>query len=685
MRDAHRPLAAAALSVCLLLLASPAHAQEQDSRSHAFTIETVKVTAEKSEEDTQRIPASITAYTTQQAADLGIDETQRLFEVTPNVFMAKSGPKASLGSYGSIRGVGFMHGTSPSFGFYVDDVYYSNFDVALFDVERIEVLKGPQGTLYGRNAEAGVINVVSKKPGAKWESKLEAGYGGNAERSLSGTLGGTVLEDVLTMRLSGRYEASDGYFRNVFKGNSDANRNEDIDGRLSIDWRPDSPWRVQWVVEGQSYDDSYAEFAPLSWIKDNPHKVSLDCDGQARKHAGGVSMRAERGLDGMRLVSVSAVRNESTRMVQDGDFTSVDVAYKYALKDVLLASEELRLSSDGPGPLQWLAGAYAFHEQDDLSTWMEKHKAPLGTFYQQGDTETMGAALFGQGRYTLWDRLTFTLGLRYDHERKDYDYQWRGGTFMGITDRSGSPDKAFNAWSPKFSVDYQLTGDMLAYAGVSRGFKSGGFNLKADPGAAYDAEYSWNYETGLKSEWLDKRLQANLALFVIKRSDQQVEIPSYPNFTIVNAASSTSKGLELEIKARPLAGLDITGGFGWTHATFDSFDHAGSNYSGKRIPSVPGYTAMLAATWRFQNGLLLGADYRRTGRQHFDLANTWSQGEYQTVGARVGYEAEKYEASLWVRNLFNANYATRAFQSGNTWYARAGEPLTCGVTVGWRF
>lgn len=681
MRGTKHSLAAAALATSLALTAGNAFSEEPAT----FTIETVKVTAEKSEQDTQRIPASITAYTAGQAEELGIRDTQSLFSAAPNLYMAKSGPKASLGSYGSIRGVGFMHGTSPSFGFYVDDVYYSNFDVALFDLERIEVLKGPQGTLYGRNAEAGVVNVVTRKPGALWESRLEAGYGTNAARSLSGVLGGPVIEDVLTMRLAGRYEASDGYFKNDFKGNSDANANEDFDGRLSIDWRPDSPWRVQWVVEGQSYDDSYAEFAPMNWIKDKPHKVSLDYDGQARKHAGGVSMRAERSLDGMRLVSVSALRDESTRMVQDGDFTSVDVAYKYALKDVLLASQELRLSSDAPGPFQWLAGLHAFHEQDDLSTWMEKHKAPLGTFYQKGDTETTGAAVFGQGRYTVRDRLTFTLGLRYDHERKDYDYLWRGGAFMGAADRSGNTDKAFNAWSPKLAVDYRLTDDALAYAGVSRGFKSGGFNLKADPGAAYDAEYSWNYETGIKTEWLDKRLQANLALFVIKRSDQQVEIPSYPSFSIVNAASSTSKGAELEIRARPLPGLDIIGGFGWAHATFDSFQYAGADYSGKRNPSVPAYTAMLAATWRLQNGLLLGADYRRTGRQYFDLANTRTQGEHQTVGARVGYEAEGYEATLWARNLFNVKYATRAFQSGNAWYARAGEPLTCGFTVGLRF
>ncbi len=682
MRDTtQHPFAAAALAACLALATGSAQAAEPQP----FTIETVKVTAEKCEQDTQKIPASVTAYTAEQAADLGIGDTQSLFAATPNLFMAKSGPKASLGSYGSIRGVGFMHGTSPSFGFYVDDVYYSNFDVALFDLERVEVLKGPQGTLYGRNAEAGVINVVTRKPGPDWESRLEAGYASNAARSLSGALGGAVIKDVLTMRLSGRYEASDGYFNNVHTGNSDANRNEDFDGRLSIDWQPDSPWRVQWVAEGQSYEDNYAEFAPMSWIKDNPHKVSLDHDGRARKHAGGVSMRAERALDGMRLVSVSALRDESTRMVQDGDFTPVDIAYKYAEKDVLLLSEELRLSSDAPGPFKWLAGLYAFHEQDDLSTWMERHMGVTGTFHQQGDTETLGAAAFGQGSYTLWDTLTFTLGLRYDHERKEYDYLWRGGAFMGIADRSGDTDKAFNSWSPKLGVDYRLTDDVLAYAGVSRGFKSGGFNLKADPGSAYDAEYSWNYETGIKSDWLDKRLQANLALFIIKRSDQQVEIPSYPNFTIVNAASSTSKGVELELKARPLPGLDITGGFGWVHATFDSFNYAGADYSGKRNPSVPGYTAMLAATWRFQNGLLLGADYRRTGRQYFDLANTRAQGEYQTVGARVGYEAEGYEATLWVRNLFNANYATRAFQSGNAWYARAGEPLTCGLTVGLRF
>jgi len=669
----------------LLLAAAPVGAHEPSSHNATVTLDVVKVTAEKIEQDVQKIPASITVYTDQQVADYGITETSRLFQLTPNIHLVKSGPKAALGNSGSMRGISFMHGTSPSFGFYVDDVSYSNSDVLLFDVERIEVLKGPQGTLYGRNAEAGVVNVVTKKPGPEWETRLEAGYGSHAERTFTGALGGALVEDVLSMRLAGRYQASDGYFKNVFKGNDDANRNEDFDGRLSFDWRPDSVWRVQWNVEGQDYADSYAEFAPLSWIKSNPHKVSLDYDGLARKQGYGTSLRAERDLGGMKLVSISAVRDESTRIAQDGDFTFADIAYKYVKKNVQLVSEEARLVSDAPGPFQWLAGVYGFHEDEKLSTWMDRHAAPLGSFLQRGDTETTGVALFGQGRYTFWDRLTVTLGLRYDHEQKDYDYEWRGGAFMAIADRAGDSAKGFNAWLPKLAVDYRLTDNLLPYASVSRGFKSGGFNIKADPGTPYDAEYTWNYETGLKTEWFDKRLQANLAAFLIKWSDQQVEIPSYPNFTIVNAASSTSKGLELELKARPLAGLELSGGFGYTFSTFDRFTNAGIDYSGKRNIYVPGYTAFAGATYRLANGVFLGADYKRTGKQYLDLANTQTQGDYQTVDAKLGYEAEKYDVSLWAKNIFNAQYVTRAFQSGNAWYGRAGDPFTCGVSAGWRF
>ena len=162
----------------------------------------------------------------------------------------------------------------------------------------------------------------------------------------------------------------------------------------------------------------------------------------------------------------------------------------------------------------------------------------------------------------------------------------------------GSNDKDFEAWLPKFALSYQITDELMPYVSVSRGYKSGGFNIKTEPGDAYDSEYTWSYEAGLKSEWLDKRLQVNMAAFLIKWDDMQVEIPDSIglDYTIVNAGKATSQGLEFELKARPLQGWEITGGMGFTRAVFDEYIRDGEDMSGNRVPNVPGFSAQIGSS-----------------------------------------------------------------------------------------
>ncbi|MFZ5813276.1 MAG: TonB-dependent receptor [Thermodesulfobacteriota bacterium] len=674
------------LVVCLLFSAAQQiQAEESGNEKAPYVMEQITVTAEKIEEKAQDVPASVTVYTEDQITNYGVDDTEKLFQKTPNIHMVKSGPKASLGNFGSMRGISFMHGTSPSFGFYVDDVYYSNFDVSLFDVERIEVLKGPQGTLYGRNAESGVVNIVTKKPSNEWTTSIKAGTGTYGARDVSATLGGPIISDTLAFRFSGRYSGSEGFFYNTAKDQRNADRSDDFDGRLTLHLTPQSDWNVLLNMEFQDYFDNYAEFRKLDGIYDNPHDVSLSSNGLAQKQAGGGSLRLEKSFDDVKLVSVSAIRMENTRMENDGDFTSSDISMKYSTKEYSLFSQEVRLSSDHDRPFQWLLGAYAFYEDDDLSTWMVRHTKPLGSFVQDGDTTTNGMAGFARMSYTFWEKLTLTAGLRYDFEHKDYDYAWQGGSFLDIDDQAGSTNKTFEAWLPKFSVDYKFTPDVMAYASVSRGFKSGGFNLKSDPGKPYDAEYTLNYETGLKTQWFGNRLQANLSVFYIDWDNQQVEIASYPNFTIVNAAKSTSKGFEIDLRAWPITGLECVGGFGYTFSTFDEFTDDGVSYAGKRNPNIPLYTGYLGATYRFQNGFFVNADYNLTGDYVFDLTNSIDQQAYHIINAKVGFARDKFEISIWGKNLLNSVYVTRAFLNGTQWYGRAGDPLTFGIDVSYKF
>lgn len=575
---------------------------------------------------------------------------------------------------------------NPVLGFYVDDVYYPGFDINLQDVERVEVLRGPQGTLYGRNTEAGVINVVTQKPSDQWTAKAGLGAGNYGSYEGLAMFSGPLVEDTLKMRFSGRYTTTDGYFKNNYDGSDDVDGSDNFDGRLTLDWTPDEDWNFLWASDVQDYVGKYAEFAPLNGIKDNPHEVDVDWDGRADKDAYDTSLRAERALQGMKPVSITAARSEDTLTENDVDFTSSDLMRLHLKNDVQLFSEELRLASEDKRPFQWLTGLYVFHEDQMLQAQTEMRPGSfpfVGSLYQKGDTETLGTAMFGQGSYTFFDRLTFTAGLRYDREAKDYDYSWRGGAFIGVPDTSGSSSKTFQAWLPKFSLDYAFTEDLNGYAVVSRGFKSGGFNLKADPGTPFDAEYTWNYETGIKSEWLERRLQVNLTAFYIQWEDQQVEVPVYPDFTVINAATSTSKGLEAEVRAIPLDGLELLSNFGYTFSTFDEFEYGGADYSGKRNPNVPGYTFLFGGTYRFRNGLFLNADYNRVGEHYLDLENTRTQGDYQTVDAKVGYAKDDYEVYLWGKNLTNTAYVTRAFymSGAGQWYGRAGDPFTFGVNA----
>lgn len=672
------------LMLLALLLTGTAFAAEPKTiKDHV--LDTVIVTADKQEKDVREIPGSVSVITGVQIEDYGIKDTGEIYARTPNMHLVKTGPKAAFASFASMRGVSSFMSGNPSVGFYVDDVYYPGFEINFLDLERIEILRGPQGTLYGRNTEAGVINIVTRKAENEWKTKPGITLSSFNTMGASLTTGGALVQDTLYLRGTFNYLSSDGYFTNTVDDSDDVNKNEDVDGRASVRWTPNKIWDVSLTTEIQDYNSNFAEFAPLDGIKDNPHEVSVDYEGVAEKQAQAASLRASAEMGKMKFLSISAYRNEDYRLNNDVDFTAFDIMRLNLGKKIDLASQEFRLySTDKETPFKWLTGAYFFSESDaqDIET---EFRAMGSSFFQNGDTDTFGAALFGQASYTLWDKLELTAGLRYDREKKEFDYEWKGGLPIGVPDETGSNDKVFQAWLPKFAVAYHVTDDLNTYLSIARGFKSGGFNIKAAAGDSYDSEYTWSYELGLKSDWLEKQLQFNMAAFYIDWEDMQVELPEYPDFTVVNAGSATSMGLEAELKARPAKGLEILSSIGFTYATYDEFERSGNDLEGNRVPNVPGFSAQLGGTYRFENGLLLNANYQRTGSMYYDAENTRKQQAYQTVNAKLGYEIENCEIYLFAKNLFNSVYPTRAFTIGGNWVGRAGDPRTIGINAAIRF
>lgn len=683
----HYSLIVAWLAFCLLAAFSTAAAEQEAQEQAEQSLPEVVVTAEKMSQNVQEVPASISVFEGRVLEDLRVNKTSQLFNMVPNLHMSQMGPQALFGNPVSFRGIASFMTGKPVVSILVDDVYYPGMNFDLYDIERVEVLRGPQGTLYGHNTEAGVIKVITKQAGEEGSGRFALGAANYNTYQADLTAGGALVPQSLYLQAAGHFETSEGFFTNTYDGSDDVDKHHNFDGRASLRWLPDAKTELTWVNDLQYYDSNYAEFALLSQVASSPHDVSVDYPGEADLRAGGSTLKVERRIGSLSLVSITSFRKEDSTTSQDLDFTSWDLMRLDLSRDYQSINQELRLVSDQPGSkLKWVGGLYAYVEDDDhdYNTIMRPLSGYSGYLRQKGDTHTLGMALFAQGSYRFWEVLELTAGLRYDRQKKDFDYSWRGGAF-GVPDESGSTDNTFDAWLPKLALSWQATPEVMPYVSVSRGYQSGGFNLKADAGSSYDAEYAWNYEAGLKTQWLDKRLTVNLAAFYIDWTDIQVEQPDYPDFTIVNAASASSYGLEMDFRALTGLGLEIFGSAGYVHATFDEFTSGTDDYADNRVPNVPEYTYNLGATYRFAGNFFVSAEYWGVGQFYWDSANSESQSFYQVVNAKAGYEREHLQVYLWGKNLFDENYVTRAFEMSDQWYGRAGDPLCFGVTVAFTF
>jgi len=684
------------------VFADSAHAQEAQedagSPTDAVQLETITVTSEKREKDVQTIPSSVTVVDEIQIEDFELKNTLDLASMTPNLYFIRTSSNIQP-VLTTMRGVGSGSDQKMTMGVYVDDVPYYGLDFSLYDIERIEVLRGPQGTLYGRNAQAGVINIVTQKPSTGWESKLRLDGGSFNSYGLNGTVSGPILGDQLGVRAAVNYFESDGYFENQYDGFDEAGREENLDGRFTFTSAPADKLDLTLTVDFQDYDSpQYAHYSPLDG-GDLRKAVNVDYPGEANKDSKGASLRAEYQFSKMKLVSITAARNENVFSSNDVDFTPIDLMTFDWEIDATTYTQELRLVSDRPdSSFQWLAGLFLLNEEDkqDDSYWMNFMNMGYGvqgeTLYFGTEKETLDTALFGEVTYRFAIGLDLTLGLRYEREQLDFEsYQQPSGSTLVMM---GSPacyvtnDETFEAWLPKFALNYHLTEGVMPYFIISRGYRSGGFNTTIiEAGTPYDPEFSWNYELGAKTYWWDNKLRLNAALFYIERSDMLVDVTAGDGYStyIDNAAEASSKGFEVELMVRPVKELQLVAGAAYTDAKFDEYTTEDQVFDGNHVINSPEYTFNLGATYRHSSGFFLNANYNHIRKIYFDAENTQSQGDYGLFDAKIGYEAGHFDIYLYAQNLFDEEYVTRAFETSGVWYGRAGAPQSFGIVLQGRF
>jgi iron complex outermembrane recepter protein len=641
--------------------------------------EELVVTAEKRLENPQDVPISLTVFPKQDIEDAQINSIRDVAANTPN-FFTTVGDRAF--NFQSIRGLSnsnFL--VRDTLGVYIDDVPYENIHQflpgLLPDLERVEVLRGPQNTLYGRSSQAGVVNIISRQPSNQPEFSIGGGYGNFNQRDVQFSVSGPAIRDTLALLLSGAYSTRDGFTKDVLLDEG-ANDQASLYGRASLLWTPTAKLSIAFNANVASNQDGDNTFVPLN--QDDPFQTERNIPGLLDVSINTQSLKVAYEGSAVNVTAITARNDTNLNYRADTDYTADDLLRSAARIPSTIWSQEIRVQSPNNAErFQWLLGGYYQSRSLDIfesATFTAEGGAlfgvPAGETARTGLYDQRTFAFFGQADVKPIAPLTFTLGLRYENNREELDrsriFNFEDGTTatgIAVTGSTIEDDIVL----PKFAIAYRINPNLTTYGSMTRGYKPGTQNYRAEDPALLvtQPETSWNYELGLKSSWLQDRLSANLGLFWHNINDYQVLIVDETGFlgTIANADVET-RGVELELRAKPLKGLDIIAGFGYTDATFTNYTNplSGQSFKSNQLTYAPEFTYNLAVQYRSSIGVLGRVELQGLGTYFFDDANTLKQDPLALVNARIGYETKNYQIYFFVNNLLDQRYVTAAFFAG---------------------
>ncbi len=675
-----------------------------ETRANTSVFEEIIVTAEKREMNIQKIPVSVTALSDIQIEDANVQDILALTGFIPNVSMKTNLVENII----VIRGVSSFHTSlaSPA-GLYVDDVPYPHnymHDPELYDIKRIEVLKGPQGTLYGRNSESGVVNIITQQPGEQFMGKVFADYGSYNTIRIGIDASGPLVSDKLYFGISLRSKSSDGYITNIFDDNDKVAEIDHKNGRASLCWTPMDALEVSLIGDFMKNKDQYGVYRFLKDTTAGWHEINQDTTDQPYDQTGnGQTLRIKYRGDVFDFLSVSGTNYYENEYSTDFDQSSMAGGVFNSSIDSRVFSQEFRLSSPGEEmAFQWLVGLYGFKDTSNTKLDFENLFGPgTGSAWKpETEIDTKGGAVFGQVTYSFFKGLRLTGGLRFDHQALEGRLSNKKTLLAGGAGTlSFKKNLDYNEILPKVSLAYDFTDSIMTYATVSKGYLTGGYNwavVMSDEGFTYDPEYSWNYEIGTKSSWCNNKLISNISFFYMDTSDKQVsELDPYglsPMATrTVNAAKTHSLGFEVDMQAKLVKGLEAFAGFGYVNAKIDEwvateFDWNNmqpvtNNYKDKYLPYVPKYTYNLSLQYRHDTGLFGRVDLLGTGSCYSDTKNINKRDAYELVNLRAGYENEHFDIVLWCQNLFDKEYMLGPGIQASI----DGAPRTIGIALTGRF
>ena len=662
------------------------------------------------------VPASVTVLDAATLRAAGQQHFEDVLSLIPNLSWAGG---TSRPRYFQIRGIGereqYEGAPNPSVGFLIDDVDFSGVGMpaTLFDMQQVEVLRGPQGTRYGANALAGLISLRSADPSDTPALAIEA-TGADYDTGAVGVVATGPVEQLdSAWRLAVQKFRSDGFRDDVFLNRKDTNGRDELTARFKWRWNASEDTRVDLTLLHSDVDNGYD-----AWSIDNTWRSQSDRPGVDSQRANAASVRiVSSAWMPATLTVIGAYANSKSVNSFDADWGNAQLWAPYTYdyfsrsdRNRDTASLEVRLASAAPanvGDVAWLIGAYGLRLTEagrDIN--LGQYADPFfpefdGTLDEGIDSHYRAntAAVFGQLDGRLTSVLRWSAGLRAEQRTSNYrDF----GVWQGEA-RDSSLDKTDRMVGGQLSLSLDKWEHVTPYASLSRGYKAGGFNLGSVPAdrLAFSPEYLWNFEVGAKQSWLEGRLYADTTLFYSSRRNIQVRTgdqlvkgdPSTFVFFTDNASSGYNTGAELSLRWQIDERWEVGGSLGSLQTKYHKYNPGEGVLADREQAHAPRYQRALNATWHHPAGWIARLDVAGTAAFYFDVPpNDTRSKAYTLTNLKLGYETARWSGYVWGRNLFNETYAVRGFFFGNEppdfadkLYIQRGDPRTVGVTFNYSF
>jgi len=692
-------------AIALLSISSALFAEETVNLQpeNIQELPTTIVTGDLWESELQNTTASVTVLDEAALKSNGTQHFEDVINAIPNLTWTGG---TSRPRYIQIRGIGEnsqFEGETPdsSVRFLIDDLDLTGLGTVgnLFDVQQVEVLRGPQAGAFGANAAGGVIKIVTNEPTAYWTGQAEATVGSDSLRAGGIAIGGPLLQndpEQLTFRFSAHQLEQDGFRENEFLDKDDTNERDELTTRLKVRWLANEDWQFDGSLFYADADNGYDE-----WSMDNTgfDTYSDELGRDEQESLGGAIHATWRGLNNVDITSVTSFTDTKSLISFDGDWTNLNrrpdqyEGFFSTDRDRLNWSQELRLDStlkeDALGWIdRWTLGLY-FESLEEDTLFASKYIEPGFASFEEFSTtySSDNLSLFGQATHLFSDTTRLTVGLRAERFELETDIETR-------------EDVDFKDWlfGGRITLEHDLDHEKTLFASVTRGYKAGGANifpgLKAGIPTSYDTETLWNYEIGLRADWFEGAVASQITVFYLDRDNAQFRDSGGENidfgYSTNNGEGASHFGTEAEATWFINKNWSIKASIGLLRAERETYSLAGSSFSSRDLANAPEYTFSGRIDYVADNGFFSNLELAGSDSYYESNSHNEKRSAYHIVNGSIGYRFKQWTFTLWGKNLFDESYEKRIFFFENDLadgfsqkrrYENPAAPRTFGVTA----